>query len=236
MATLFASAFGDTLLSLRYHFAIMFKALFILTTLYAGTRVARFMLQDLLGCWVPTLGRTSWYPGLILTSGVVVTGWGWLHYTGVIDPLGGINRWCQLFGIANQMLAGIVLCMATTLIVKSGKLRYAWVTGDPLARLLINHQQRRLSEAVLPGAADQLPHPCARPVRQAGRRDAAGGAGLQGAATHLQRFSGRRADGAVHHRIVVPGLRDPARLRRHRNQAPASAVYGSGAHPQPDGG
>ncbi|MFJ6661192.1 carbon starvation CstA family protein [Streptomyces sp. NPDC091377] len=134
MSEIFSGVFGgSSTKAFWYHFAIMFEALFILTTVDAGTRVGRFMLQDMLGhVWKP-MGRVNWKPGIWLCSGLVVAAWGYFLHTGVTDPLGGINQLFPLFGIANQLLAAIALTVCTTVLIKSGRLRWAWVTGVPLA-------------------------------------------------------------------------------------------------------
>jgi carbon starvation protein len=137
MAHIFSGTIGgERLLGIWYHFAIMFEALFILTVLDAGTRVGRFMVQELLGRVFPRMARTGSWTSTLLASGVIVGAWGYFLYQGVLDPLGGINSLWPLFGIANQILASVALVVATTILLKMGRTRYVWVTLLPMAWLV----------------------------------------------------------------------------------------------------
>lgn len=137
MAHILSQVFGGpSMMAFWYHFAILFEALFILTTIDAGTRVCRFMIQDLLGTFFKPLGNTDSLPANLLATTLAVSGWGYFLYQGVIDPLGGINTLWPLFGIANQMLAGMALILCTTVLIKMKKLRFAWITALPCVWVL----------------------------------------------------------------------------------------------------
>ena len=138
MAQILSGMFGGrVMMGIWYHFAILFEALFILTTVDAGTRVARFMIQDLIGSVVPPFKRTQSWANNVIGSALACAAWGYFLYQGVIDPLGGINTLWPLFGISNQMLAGIALIMCTVVLFKMKRQRYAWVTLVPTAWLLV---------------------------------------------------------------------------------------------------
>jgi len=128
---------GNGMMAFWYHYAILFEALFILTTIDAGTRVARFMIQEVIGLGVPAFRRTESWAANVVCTALAVSGWGWFLYQGVVDPLGGINTLWPLFGIANQMLAGLAMIFVCATLVKMKRERYLWVAAVPTVWLLV---------------------------------------------------------------------------------------------------
>ena len=166
MAMMFDRVFGGAnMLGMWYHFAIMFEALFILTTLDAGTRVGRFILQDVLGQVVPAWGETKSWAGNVLASGLLVAAWGFFLYQGAIDPEGIAKSLWPIFGIANQLLAVIAFCLGTTILIKMGKARYSWTTGGPLLFLLVVTFSAGWMKLFSPAAAGFVPA-----LEEAGRK------------------------------------------------------------------
>ena len=215
---------GPSMMAFWYHFAILFEALFILTAVDAGTRAGRFMLQDLMGTFAPSLKRTESLPANLIATGLCVAAWGYFLYQGVVDPLGGINTLWPLFGIANQMLAAIALTLGAVVLFKMKRERYAWVAVLPtlwlLACTLTAGWQKIFAadQGQLPGARRQV-------QRRHRRRQGAGPGQVAGAdvARGAERLHQRRSVRDLHVRGDQHGdFRHPGRAARRAENRPTS--------------